>query len=284
MIAHGRKQISEMVYARKASEGGGAVRLTNMIRGGSVVFGGLEPDVKGWLEVATKAAILAAFGQTDGKAVIKATNRYLNVLAATDPTKAQALATLINYNADSAVGICQFFYVPELQAAADAGLLNVKQLADNSIFVQILHHHVKNGANLFRNATDAEYRIDTELFSVLKYTGTWLLNGKYEFLAEDYMTEGSDAHTDHRWSQTTDPYTNTTYSGFVNISNTPAGIINHYKAYGRETLLSYRTPSAPSNWFGAAGCYTLWNGGIPSFTDGLNTPLKGTMKLWIRVG
>lgn len=85
-----------MVYARKASEGGGAVRLTNMIRGGSVVFGGLEPDVKNWLTNAAKAAILAAFGQTDGKAVIKATNRYLNGIAASDPTKAQALAAFIN--------------------------------------------------------------------------------------------------------------------------------------------------------------------------------------------
>ena len=73
MIIHGNKQISERWYARKASEGGGAVRLTNIIRGAQVVFGGLKPSFA-WLEKATKAAILAAFGQTDGKAVIKATN------------------------------------------------------------------------------------------------------------------------------------------------------------------------------------------------------------------
>ena len=96
MITHGNKQISEIVYARKASEGGGAVRLTNIIRGAQVVFGGLKPDVKTWLKYATKAAILAAFGQTDGKAVIKATNAYLNALAATDPTKASSLAGFIN--------------------------------------------------------------------------------------------------------------------------------------------------------------------------------------------
>jgi len=96
MIIHGNKQISGIIYARKASDGGGAVALTNIIRGPQVVFGGLEPDVKMWLKAATKAAILGAFGQTDGKAVIKATNRYLNVLAATDPTKAQALAAFIN--------------------------------------------------------------------------------------------------------------------------------------------------------------------------------------------
>ena len=95
MITHGKKQISEIVYARKASEGGGAVRLTNIIRGAQTVFGGMIPSFA-WLEKATKAAILAAFGQTDGKAVIKATNAYLTALAATDPTKATALAGFIN--------------------------------------------------------------------------------------------------------------------------------------------------------------------------------------------
>ena len=95
MITHGNKQISELWYARKASEGGGAVALTNIIRGAQVVFGGLKPPFV-WLEKATTQAILAAFGQTDGKAVIKATKAYLNGIASTDPTKATALAGFIN--------------------------------------------------------------------------------------------------------------------------------------------------------------------------------------------
>lgn len=95
MIIHGNKQISEIVYARKASEGGGAVAISNIISGAQVVFGGLKPLFV-WLEKAAGKAILAAFGQTDGKAVIKATNAYLNALAATDPTKATALAGFIN--------------------------------------------------------------------------------------------------------------------------------------------------------------------------------------------
>ena len=95
MITHGNKQISEIVYARKASEGGGAVRLTNIIRGAQLVFGGLAPSF-GWLTGATITAIFAAFGRTDGNAVIKATNVYLNAIAATDPTKATALAGFIN--------------------------------------------------------------------------------------------------------------------------------------------------------------------------------------------
>ena len=52
--------------------------------------------IKSWLKKAARAAILAAFGQDDGWQVIGATNAYLNGIAATDPTKAQALAGFIN--------------------------------------------------------------------------------------------------------------------------------------------------------------------------------------------
>lgn len=95
MIIHGNKKISEIVYARKSSDGGGTVAISNIIRGAQVVFGGLAPNVK-WLKAATRAAIIAAFGQTDGNAVINATNAYLNAIAATDQTKATALAGFIN--------------------------------------------------------------------------------------------------------------------------------------------------------------------------------------------
>ena len=83
-----------MVYARRASEGGGAVRLTNMIRGPQVVFGGVRPSFK-WLTFAAKQAIVGAFGD-DGYAVIGATNQYLNGIAASDRDKATALAGFIN--------------------------------------------------------------------------------------------------------------------------------------------------------------------------------------------
>lgn len=107
MIIHGRKQISEIVYARKASDGGGAIRLSNIIRGPQVVFGNLAPFFKDYLMAATKEAILGAFGVLDGKAVIKATNAYLNQLAATDPTKASALAGFINtYAVEDAEVVC----------------------------------------------------------------------------------------------------------------------------------------------------------------------------------
>ena len=53
-------------------------------------------DSLGWLRRATKQAIVGAFGQTDGKAVIKATNAYLNDIAASDRDKAQQIADWLN--------------------------------------------------------------------------------------------------------------------------------------------------------------------------------------------
>ena len=48
-----------------------------------------------WLSMATKQAIMAAFG-ADGTAVIAATKEYLNGIAASDKAKATALASYIN--------------------------------------------------------------------------------------------------------------------------------------------------------------------------------------------
>lgn len=120
MITHGNKQISEIVYARKSSEGGGAVRLTNIIRGAQVVFGGLYPKVM-WLYPTTKAAIIAAFGKDDGYAVLGATNAYLTALAATDPTKASALAGFIN---EDPMLVCSLGLEPQGVQMPIRGLVN----------------------------------------------------------------------------------------------------------------------------------------------------------------
>lgn len=62
-----------------------------------------------WLGWQAMQAIVAAFGQRDGTAVIKATNAYLNQLAASDRDKATALAAAINANQQSAI-MCGFIY------------------------------------------------------------------------------------------------------------------------------------------------------------------------------
>lgn len=62
----------------------------------SAIFVGSNLVWTYWLKAATMQAIVGAFGQMDGMAVIQATNAYLNQLAASDRDKATALAALIN--------------------------------------------------------------------------------------------------------------------------------------------------------------------------------------------
>lgn len=165
MIIHGNKQISEIVYARKASEGGGAVAISNIIRGAQVVFGGLYPKVT-WLYPPTRAAILAAFGQTDGKAVIKATNAYLNALAATDPTKAQQIAIFMNESAIHAVGYARFIYeYQEVEYIQGQGSQWMKIPIDFTGGISYLHIKCKKegGGGVFSNWTSTSSGVGLHL-------------------------------------------------------------------------------------------------------------------------
>lgn len=75
---------------------------------------GIERIVGLWLGWQAVQAIVNAFGQTDGKAVIKATNAYLNQLAASGQAgkdKATALAGFIN---EDPMMVCSLGLEPEL--------------------------------------------------------------------------------------------------------------------------------------------------------------------------
>lgn len=98
MISKGTQYLS--------AAGFGNIRVTAASMGSLDILGTL-----GWLMPATKQAIVGAFGATDGKAVIAATNAYLNALAATDRTKATALAGFIN---EDPMMVCSLGLEPEL--------------------------------------------------------------------------------------------------------------------------------------------------------------------------
>lgn len=211
---------------------------------------------------------------SDSQTVISATNNYLKSISQTQGKPAAIeMLDIIETNDDSVVGICQFFHESELQSAVDAGLLTIKQLENGEVFVQIMHHHVKNGANQFANSTDARYRVNgTELFSILKYIGTWKLNNKYEFYTEQWNNETDANPVKIRWSQTSNPYTDGTCTGYTNISNSIRGL----RYYNSNTLITDTNP-----WWGAVGCWTKYGKGIPGLN---NTEVGGTLDLYIRVG
>ena len=89
MISKGTQYLS--------AAGFGNIRVTAASMGSLDILGTF-----GWLKPATMQAIIGAFG-ADGAAVIAATNAYLNALAATDRTKATALADVLNANTQNAV-------------------------------------------------------------------------------------------------------------------------------------------------------------------------------------
>lgn len=258
MIAHGRKQISEMVYARKASEGGGAVRLTNMIRGGAVVFGGLKP-----LSLYSPAA--TAYLKQNYGAYFMAISNY-----------GKANQDMVPYVNAAPDAFGKIFSIPELKAMLDGGYMTIKEY-DGALWLNILHHYVNSGANMFSNADDARYKLNVNLFSILKYIGEFKYNDKFEHLVDEYKYVNSVEPTKIiRWTQTSNAYTDTTVTGFVNIYNADGGL----KYYNNNTLLS----TGLTGWFGATGCWTLWGNGIPGFNiSGDDRRTYGTLDVWIRI-
>jgi len=91
-----------------------------------------------WLTAATKQAIMDAFG-VDGTAVIRATNDYLNGIAASDMAKATALAGFIN---EDPMMVCSLVETPKdrkivIPNAASSTGQNNKLFLDNIKMNQI---------------------------------------------------------------------------------------------------------------------------------------------------
>ena len=127
-----------------------------------------------------------------------------------------------------------------------------KTLSDGSHWQLMMYHYVDEGRNMF-TSTNASYCNDFGLYSRLrdidkfKYTDTL-----YEF----YVIQDG---LEYRWTQTNAPTTSsspgtvTTISGYNNPS---VGLAKN----GSNTFLGY------NSWWGACGCWTVWQGNaIPGF-------------------
>ena len=91
---------------------------------------------------------------------------------------------------------------------------------DNAIFARILHHNNKNGTVLF--TSENVLNIQTEDL----YSRLYLMeqfrdnNGSFEFIALQPDVDNKI----YRWKQTSNPCTESTCTGYEDISNTTAGI------------------------------------------------------------
>lgn len=151
---------------------------------------------------------------------------------------------------------------------------------DNAIFARILHHNNKNGTVLF--TPENVLNIQTEdLYSRLYLMEQFRDNdGGFEFivLQHDNVT--------YRWKQTSNPCTETTCTGYENISNTTHGI---RKSSGDDKIRKAYIIKNNNTFWQSIGAYIAYRQeaggqiGIPGWggqnSDAVN---PGTLDFYVR--
>ena len=86
---------------------------------------------------------------------------------------------------------------------------------DNSDWIEVVYHYNANGTKLFDKNVDLAANVvnDNYKFSLLSQLGSLATNGTYEFILQY-----TDRNGVQRWSQTSNPATSTTVSGYTAIS------------------------------------------------------------------
>lgn len=169
------------------------------------------------------------------------------------------------------------------------GIVNAKHFSDfwvepdGSVWEQVLFHNNPTN-NLFSSSDDFEhgvYKTDEMWFNfnICKSLNKW------EFLYIQ-RSQSNSSPTKYRWIQTKSPfnaswsdvsadkvtritttgYTDGGYGGFFKInSGTYFAIANSYS----------------SNWYGATGCWSAWQGGIPGYPESGVT--SGNILVFVRI-
>lgn len=162
---------------------------------------------------------------------------------------------------------------------------NIIQEPDGSVWLQIFHHN---------NPADYKFSSeDTFTEGVYKDTNRWFnLNmcdqfTKWELLLKQKITN-TDNEVKYRWSQTINPMLatfndtiaeNTTFvttSGYTTPRESYGGM---YKGSSNSWLVCNNGNSG--NWYGAIGCWTAYQGGIPGYDQA--TVSSGFIDVYIRI-
>lgn len=148
---------------------------------------------------------------------------------------------------------------------------------DNAIFARILHHNNKNGTVLF--TPENVLNIQTEdLYSRLYLMEQFRDNdAAFEFIALQPDVD----NIVYRWKQTSNPCTESTCTGYQNISNTTAGI---KKCDGCHEGKTFIHKNDNSSWQ-SIGAYSFYQHsgtetkGIPGWNNQTNT---GILDFYVR--
>ena len=160
---------------------------------------------------------------------------------------------------------------------------------DNSVWIRIFHHNNPNASgNLFAST-------DTFTSQVYKKADMWFnvalcnyLSDSWELMIKQALTSGGTVEK-YRWVQSYNPMTATfDQTKTANVTfNTSSEYTTPGSAYGgvfksttNKTYLSANTNDA-GNWWGAIGCWTAYNSGIPGYNG--KTITTGYMDLYLRI-
>ena len=135
---------------------------------------------------------------------------------------------------------------------------------DNAIFARILHHNNKEGTVLFTPSNVLniqEEDLYSRLYLMEQFRG---IDGSFEFIALQPDVDNKV----YRWKQTSNPCTESTCTGFVNISNSNRGFaLLRDSKFPNEAFIG----KADGSWWQAIGAYKYYRyegteiKGIPGF-------------------
>jgi hypothetical protein len=159
---------------------------------------------------------------------------------------------------------------------------------DGSTWIRIIHH---NNPTSYKFASTNDFNnfvyIDENRWFFASLCD-FVANSRWEFMIKQKTTT-SATETKWRWIQYKNPYeatfndtkaaniTKNTSSGYSN--NTNYGGV--YKSTGSYTFLNCNNGSSGS-WWGALGCWTAYQGGIPGYNAEIVS--TGYIDLYLRIG
>lgn len=154
---------------------------------------------------------------------------------------------------------------------------------DGSKWLHVFHHN-NPSVNLFSSSDDFENGVykSKDMWFFVNYCKNFT---KWEFLHIQRSTETANP-VKHRWIQTVSPY-GTSYDAVKPASVTRISTSGYtddgqggmYKMNSSTYLVITNTSNG--NWFGATGCWTAYQGGIPGFPSTVVT--TGCIDMFIRI-
>ena len=150
---------------------------------------------------------------------------------------------------------------------------------DGSVWIKIFHHN--NHTKVYKNV-NAWFNV-----SLCNQVNSW------EFMVKQKLTS-SASEVKYRWIQNVNPMTATyeqvalanitkiTTSGYTSFTGNYAGIYRMSNSSGDNSkVFMVQNNGTQGNWYGATGCWTAYNGGVPSYNGSVCT--SGYMDLYIRI-